>query len=128
MTTTTELRAALRNASQTLNAVARIVTTIELCRDGIWEEHKPALDSILRDFDKIKAFDGLLAPSTKEEIQERVCDPKLIDEEEGSRAARAIFDTMSEEEKFDFAFNNGSSLPSALRALQKMCYNHHNIY
>lgn len=106
MTTTTELQAALRNASQTLNAVA----------------------SILRDFDKIKAFDGLLAPSTKEEIQERVCDPKLIDEEKAQRIARAIFDTMSDEQKFAFAFHIEGSHPPALRALQKMCYNHNNIF
>jgi hypothetical protein len=44
-----------RQASM-LRATRRIIETIELCRLGVWEEHRPALDSILRDF-KSAGFD-----------------------------------------------------------------------
>lgn len=44
-----------RQASM-LRATRRIIETIELCRLGVWEEHRPALDSILRDF-KAAGFD-----------------------------------------------------------------------
>jgi hypothetical protein len=53
-------------AHRILNQVSRIVTTIELCRDGVWEDHKPALDSILRDFHAIGYFE--LSPSTLKEL------------------------------------------------------------
>jgi hypothetical protein len=61
----TNARQSLGFAVQQLNAVARIITTIELCREGVWEEHKPALDSILRDFNQA-GFD--ISPDTLAEV------------------------------------------------------------
>jgi len=72
MKTKLQLEYELEDAKQSLgvalehiNAVARIITTIELCREGVWEEHKPALDSILRDFDQA-GFD--INPKTLAEV------------------------------------------------------------
>jgi hypothetical protein len=59
------LQAQVRHCNQTLNAVARIITTIELCREGVWEEHKPALDSILRDLNQAGFY---ISPDTLAEV------------------------------------------------------------
>jgi predicted nucleic acid-binding protein len=32
-----------------VQSVNKIIETMELCRLGVWEEHRPAIDSILRD-------------------------------------------------------------------------------
>lgn len=57
----------LNQAKALLRSVSRIVETIELCREGIWSEHKPALDRILRDFDLL-GFE--LSPDTLSEIRQ----------------------------------------------------------
>jgi predicted nucleic acid-binding protein len=36
-------------ALQSVQSVNNIIETMELCRLGVWEEHRPAIDSILRD-------------------------------------------------------------------------------
>lgn len=72
MKTKLQLEYELKDAKQSLGfavgqlrAVARIINTIELCREGVWEEHKPALDSILRDFNQA-GFD--IDPETLAEV------------------------------------------------------------
>lgn len=41
--------AEIMQALQQVQSVNKIIETMELCRLGVWEEHRPAIDSILRD-------------------------------------------------------------------------------
>jgi hypothetical protein len=43
----------LQAANRKIQSIYKILETMELARLGIWEAHKPALDSILLEFHKL---------------------------------------------------------------------------
>ncbi len=60
-----ETQEALIKAMLVIHKVEHVTTTIELCRLGEWEDHRPALDTILR---RLAEAGIRVSPSTSKDL------------------------------------------------------------